>query len=301
METSWHSYPKVWNIGHPQSENLFKGPVIVQEKIDGSQFSFGIFDGELKVRSKGKEMPVDYPEKMFDKAVETVLKIKGVLKEGWTYRAEYLSKPKHNTLAYDRTPKDYLIVFDINPGYEQYLTPEGVKKEASRLDLECVPTFYKGEVNTVEKLKELLETVSYLGGQKIEGIVVKNYSQFGRDGKVVLGKHVSEKFREMNGVDWAKRNPSKTEFMQILIDQYRTEARWEKAVQHLKEAGQLENSPRDIGKLIKEAEKDFIEECKEEIMLKLWNHFSSQMVRRIRAGIPEWYKERLLKSAFKND
>ena len=30
------SYPKVWNLGHPHIENLFDGPVVVQEKVDGS-------------------------------------------------------------------------------------------------------------------------------------------------------------------------------------------------------------------------------------------------------------------------
>ena len=67
---SWHSYPKVWNLGHPSVDEIFKDDVIVEEKVDGSQFSFGRFqyeDGEtrLRIRSKGCEMILDAPQKMF--------------------------------------------------------------------------------------------------------------------------------------------------------------------------------------------------------------------------------------------
>jgi len=55
---SWHSYPKVWNLGHPNIAMLFEEDVTVEEKIDGSQFSFGIFHGELKCRSRGQQLMV---------------------------------------------------------------------------------------------------------------------------------------------------------------------------------------------------------------------------------------------------
>lgn len=42
---SFHSYPAVFNLGHKAIESLLtSGPVIVEEKIDGSQFSFGVDD-----------------------------------------------------------------------------------------------------------------------------------------------------------------------------------------------------------------------------------------------------------------
>ena len=42
ITTSWHSYPKVYAIGHAYLGALFDGEVVVTEKVDGSQFSFGI-------------------------------------------------------------------------------------------------------------------------------------------------------------------------------------------------------------------------------------------------------------------
>ena len=115
MNTSWHRYPKVYNLGHAWIKNLLIGPVTVEEKIDGSQFSFGRFGDELKVKSKSVELVLDYPEKMFELAVEQVKKVSHLLKDGYTYRAEYLSKPKHNALAYDRVPVNNLIFIDISP------------------------------------------------------------------------------------------------------------------------------------------------------------------------------------------
>jgi hypothetical protein len=52
--------------------SLLLDPVIVEEKLDGSQFSFGRFGGELKCRSKGAQPNLFAPEKMFDIAVEVV-------------------------------------------------------------------------------------------------------------------------------------------------------------------------------------------------------------------------------------
>src|SRR5437899_3064493 len=108
--SSWHSYPNVYALGHRYVTDLLLDDVIVQEKIDGSQFSFGKYtdlEGKdwMRMRSKGAEINVLAPEKMFIKAVDYVYSIFDSLTPGWTYRGEYLAKPKHNALAYDRVPK----------------------------------------------------------------------------------------------------------------------------------------------------------------------------------------------------
>ena len=59
--SSWHSYPSIFNLGHKAIERLLDGPVNVEEKIDGSQFSFGLIDGQIRVKSKSVEMNVEAP------------------------------------------------------------------------------------------------------------------------------------------------------------------------------------------------------------------------------------------------
>lgn len=298
---SWHSYPSIFNLGHRAVADLFKQSVIVEEKVDGSQFSFGIDEeGELHVRSKGAVMVLDAPEKMFQKAVDTVKELAPMLHPGWTYRAEYLQKPKHNSLAYDRTPNKYLIIFDINTGHEAYLAPSAKYYEATRLGLECVPVFSVGIVG-LQELREIIDnTVSVLGGQKIEGVVIKPlmYDQFGTDKKVLMGKFVSERFKEIHSNEWKKTNPSRGDIVDGIVGALKTEARWHKAVQHLREAGQIEDSPRDIGKLMKEVQADIEKEEAEEIKDRLFKFAMPIIRRRVTAGLAEWYKEQLLKQQF---
>ena len=296
--TSYHSYPSIYNIGHRAVQTLFDSPVLIEEKVDGSQFSFGVFNGEVKCRSKGAKLIVDAPEKMFAVAVNQVLSIKDKLIDGWTYRGEYLKTPKHNTLAYDRVPTGNIIIFDVNTGEEVYLPYADKKAEAERLGFETVPIIYEGMVQSASELRDLLERVSILGGQKIEGIVVKNYDQFGPDKKALFGKFVSEAFKEVHQGEWKKNNPTGADILQQIITSLRTPARWSKAVQHLKESGSLEGSPRDIGNLIKEAQSDIKKECMDEITKALLSYYMPQIMRGVVGGLPEWYKQQLLEGQF---
>ena len=57
---SWHSYPSIYNLGHKAVVDILNWPVMVQEKVDGSQFSFGVDDdGSILIRSKGATMYVE--------------------------------------------------------------------------------------------------------------------------------------------------------------------------------------------------------------------------------------------------
>lgn len=297
---SWHSYPSIYAIGHRAIQDLLKGPVTVEEKVDGSQFSFGVdFEGELHVRSKGAKMHVEAPERMFTKAVVTAQLLAPLLTIGYTYRCEYLAKPKHNTLAYNRIPTGHLILFDVNIAEASYLPYREKKFEADRLGLECVPQIFSGVVGSLEQFREFLNRESILGGQKIEGVVVKplNYDLFGPDKKCLMGKFVSESFKEIHGVEWKKDNPSPTDAVAAIADSVRIPARWNKAVQHLRDRGLIQDSPRDIGPLLKEVVADIETECRQEILDALWQWAWPQIRRRSTWGLPEWYKEELLKSA----
>lgn len=298
---TWSSYPKIWNFGHPQAKDLLLDDVVVQEKVDGSQFSFGVIDGVLRVRSKGAEIVVDAPPAMFKRAVETVKRLEPTLLPGCTYRGEVLDKPKHNALAYDRTPKDHIILFDITVGHEEYAAHFDVMAEGQRLGLEVVPTLFFGKITSPEFLRSFLDTTSVLGGQKIEGVVVKNYHRHGIDGKQMMGKFVSEAFKEIHSNEWKKENPSQGDVLATLIDAFRSPARWQKAVVHMEEQGKLTYSPKDIGPLIHEVQKDTLEEGREEIIEALLKWVLPHVKRTCVAGLPEWYKQRLLERQFEQE
>ena len=295
-DNSWHSYPSIYALGHRYLTELFFDGVQVEEKIDGSQFSFGCFDGELRARSKGAQINIEYPEKMFSEAVDVIKTLD--LHDGWTYRAEYLKKPKHNVLAYSRTPVKHLIVFDINTNQETYLSYEEKIAEATRIGLETVPFIFNGKIESADELLRHLDRESILGGTKIEGLVFKNYNRFGQDKKALMGKYVSEKFKEVHESEFRKENPQSGDILQSLRDSYKTEARWHKAVQHLRDRGEITDTPKDIPTLLKEVHEDIKKECEDEIKNKLYHWAISHILRSSVGGLPEWYKDQLLKKQF---
>ncbi len=299
---SWHSYPSIYNLGHRAIAELLSVPVNVEEKVDGSQFSFGVSEeGQIKIRSKGCVMHPEAPEKMFDAAAKTVRELAPMLQEGWTYRGEFLARPKHNALAYDRVPDRHIILFDVNTSEESYLDYEAKRAEAARLGLETVPLLYSGMVTDIQLFRSFLERESVLGGQKVEGVVIKprDYNLFSpNDHKVLMGKFVSEAFKEVHGGEWRKANPHPVDVITEIALDLTTPARWSKAVQHLTEAGKLEGSPRDIGALMKEVPADVEKECADEIKERLYKYAWPQIRRKITHGLPEWYKDELLKRQF---
>lgn len=294
------SYPSVRNLGHPQIAELMDGLVYVQEKVDGSQFSFGLIDGELLMRSKGAQVYPETADKLFRPAVETVLRLheEGRLKPGNIYRGEVLCRPKHNTLEYGRVPAGNIALFDVQWGEQNYADPRDLPLYAEQLGIESVPLLWYGEIEDAEAVRNFLETDSFLGGAKIEGVVIKNYERFGKDGKPLFGKHVSEAFKESHSKQWGERNPGRADVVEKLIETLRTEARWRKAIQHLAEAGELEHSPRDIGKLIAEIQRDVFEEEGVFIRDVLFEHFRRQIGRGVTSHFPEFYKNLLMSRQF---
>lgn len=298
------SYPKVYNVGHPALDGFFDDVVTVEEKIDGSQFSFWRDDDGLHFRSKRADI---YQEAagMFEAGVQDIVRLYKqsplTIKHDFVYRAEYLQKPKHNALAYDRVPNGHVILFDIMVDPERYASREMLEDEASDLSLEVVPVLLEGKINSAKDVEDLLQTESILGGQKVEGLVFKRRGNaiFGRDAKPLIAKYVSEAYREVH--QKKKYKVPRQEIINSIIEQYRVEPRWLKAVQHLRDDGVLEQSPRDIGKLIVEIQEDLKAECGEEIRKTLYNHFIGDILRGSIRGMPEWYKEQLLQLQFKED
>lgn len=131
-------------------------------------------------------------------------------------------------------------------------------------------------------------------------MVVKNYHKpfllGGQPIPIMAGKFVSEAFKEVHKREWKDKTTKGG--WELLINSYKTEARWQKAVQHLRDDGVLENSPRDIGGLIKSIQTDIVEEEKENIKEDLWKLYHKDILRATISRFPEWYKEYLLKELF---
>lgn len=297
ISTSWHSYPSPKVVGHAMIRDLLSDPVIVEEKIDGSQFSFGVFDGELKCRSKGAQLNLFAPEKMFLNGIESVKELQPLLKEGWTYRCEYLQRPKHNVLAYSRVPNKHIIILDINDGHETYLSYSDKAAEANRIGLEVTPLLFEGVITEPQTIRDFMGRKSVLGGAKIEGVVIKNYKRFTMDGKVQMGKFVAEEFKEIHNGDWRERHPKGNDIVQVLSDKFKSPARWNKAIIHLKERGLIKNEMSDLQHLFPEVVRDVKEECEAEIKDVLFEWAWENISRAVTGGLPQFYEEKLMKES----
>jgi hypothetical protein len=287
-------------LGHKGLEHLWEGTVIVQEKIDGSQNSFGLDEtGMLSVKSRTHDITLDVSG-MWKPALEYLDTIKDKLYPGWTYRGEFLGKPHHNALVYSRTPTNYIMLYDIDKGDQDYLGPVELAEEAHRIGLECVPllaVYTEGQPD-VKELMAFLERGSILGGVKIEGIVCKNYALYGADHKVIMGKLVSKDFQEKNN---SKQRSEGKDFIELLSAKYATEARWRKAVQHLREAGTIHGVPQDIPLVMKEIDEDLEKEYGDEIKETIFKHFFPLMKKIVKRGSAEWYKELLEQEKLERD
>lgn len=293
---SWTSYPKIYNVGHPAVKDLLLVPVRIEEKVDGSQFSFCRNGGDLLVRSRGRQFDINAPDDLFRSACETVKGLADRLHNGWTYRGEVLKGPRHNTLTYGRAPNGNVILFDIATGDQEYAARDVVESEAERLGLEVVPCYMAGgSIVSRDDLDEFMERESILGG-RIEGVVFKQVDQqlYGADGKPLMAKHVSEAFKETHTKAWRKEHPTKGDIADRLADAFMSKMRWEKAVQHLRDSGELKHTPQDIGPLLRELHADADAEIADEAKEMLWQHYRKNLLRAISRGFPEWYKERLL-------
>lgn len=298
------SYPKVINLGNPKTENALIGEVIVQCKIDGSQFRVMRSEDGIKIGTRRTDI-TETPEKLFIEGWEYIQSIKDVLLKypiNTCFYFEYLSTPKHNTLKYDRVPKNHLVLFDcIKDG--KWVDRDTLVFIAMDLGVDVIPQLYKGIIKNIDELYEILnEHEPWLGGDMEEGLVIKNYNQeIDFCGKIIplFTKLVQDKFKEKHQTnpDWA----SKKDFIQLLSDELLSDARYEKSYQRLRDEGKITGELSDIGLLMKEVSLDIIEEEKENIMVKLWNKFGTTIVKNATKGIPNWYKEKLLKNVKEND
>jgi hypothetical protein len=303
-------YPKVRTVGHREIAALLEGPVIIQEKVDGSNFTFGkTSDGELFAMSRAQRLDFSRPEKMFAPALEHVQAIAHKIPDGYAFRCEYLRSNKHNVLAYTRAPKNHLVLFEaeqqratggwLNIGDERSF----LENTASEFDIDLVPEFFNGYCTLeqlVEQVKEYHTRRSFLGLCLVEGVVIKNFNRFTPDGSILVGKLVREQFKEQH--THVKRATGEIPDKVTAIGaQFGGPERWQKAVQFLRDQGKLTDSPEDIPALLRRVQEDVEAEGLDDIKEALWKQFKGAIFKGCRQGLPEWYKAKVVPDVMKGE
>lgn len=289
-------YNHIFTLGARGTENILDDYVVVQEKVDGSQFRWGIDEyGEFVVASKSVPINPDCPPGMFKEATDHVRSIyntKGAWRNVFLY-GEVLQRPRHNVLKYNEVPTNHIVLFDVYDARDGTYKPKQLQYYAEWWGVDSIPVLCDGSKLTYEQLEDMLERESYLGGQKIEGVVIKNYNQkifMNNAMHYLYAKLVRQEFKEhVQG----RRESTPKETIDSMVQGYRTEARWKKAMIHLDEQGLLLHEPKDIGPLIKEVLND-IDSEKEDITDFVMKRVMSMIHKEATKGFPEWYKRQLM-------
>lgn len=283
------SYPSIERWDHYRVADVFDGPVLIQEKIDGSQFSAQLIDGELHFRSKGATKYLGDKDALFSKTMAHLDSVKGLMNEGFIYRGEAMCSPKHNSLQYERAPKGNFVLYDIELPDGSFLPNDHIAYHAGLIGVDYAPTYHVGEISK-DGIDRFLGETPLLGGKFTEGFVIKNYAKRSGDGKVKMAKYVRPEFKEIHANEWKVTNPSRGDIIEGIIAGLSTDARRQKALQHLREAGLLENEYKDIPKVLNEIKTDILKEEEDEIKNALFKHFWADIARGVTRGVPEWYK-----------
>ena len=107
------SYQKIQQPYKEEVKDIYDGYVIIEEKLDGSQFRIEInTDGSINCGSHHQDMVIDGDFKLgVDNAQHIFANYKPEVK--MTIFCEYFKKPKQNTIAYAKLPIHNLIIFDV--------------------------------------------------------------------------------------------------------------------------------------------------------------------------------------------
>jgi len=297
------SYQKIAGIHRPEVVGVLDDHVIIEEKIDGSQFRIEIDgDGNISCGSHHQELNmVDNNFKLgCDQAVKTFHGVREPDKI-ITIFSEYLAKPKQNQIPYSRVPKNNFIIFDVKIG-DKMLDREEKERFAFNYGCEVVPLLWRGHGSefTDEVREKLLKTKSILGHQKgydrIEGIVIKAYDRkFNFDeghslaGHFMCTKIVNDSFKETKKI----KSPKGDNKLEGILESVRSVPRWNKAVQTLTELGELNGEMKDIGLITRRVMTDLQEEEEETIKNELYKLFGKDILKASVQGLSTWYQNKL--------
>ena len=305
------AYPSIATLNIKSTRSWLEGDnykYYIEEKIDGSQLSIIVDnDGKLSFYNKNKRAGTN---NSFEKAI-TMLSFKydgkNILNPNYIYHGESVCRIKHNVCAYERTPKNYFILYDIfDNTLNEYVSLDVKRLEAERVGFELVQILYQNtdpNQNPYEICNKLINDIeneeikSVLGGT-IEGIVLKHHAFIEKD-KCVSSKLklVTTNFKERHTVKQPKAELSADEFLTSLGNSFCTEARFHKAYQHLVESNSINpesirNSDKD--KIIMELNSDFDKEYKGELKELLYTEFSPLLKKLAREGAGNWYTKTYL-------
>ena len=270
----------------------------IQEKVDGSQFSFYNDGKTLRFFNRGKKKLPPYagPFKRTANALSHLDFPTGVV-----FHGEAIGSRQHNVLTYGRMPRYGFVLFGAERD-NKHLTPSELTKLAKETDLELAPIIYVNKdesVDPYEKICELMQErlQSFLGGDA-EGMVLKHLSYTNSKGEVCASKFkfVYPKFQEVHKNKRTKHVETVDGFLEGLVTWFPLQPRLSKAAFRLRDNGKIdidsddpETRRRNGTRVKRELRRDLEKECEQLIKDELWVFFSKRILDAAVEGAVEEY------------
>lgn len=253
-------YPKIYTLGSPENEGMLNNIVVCESKIDGANFRCRYLPEEDRLVFGSRNQTLVNPGPTSWKAVRSYQKAFELYKDkfipGVIYYSESMQK---HTLQYDNIPDTIgYDVYDIER--EEFYNWKAAKAAFEQIGIPFINVHFEkpGSEVTVEELKQLIKTSPYRK-EGDEGIVLKCYSKKNVFGRPLFAKIVDDLFKEENKKVFRGGLPIASNDEYEVIDRYLTDARFNKAIMHLKEQGEVIDMPL-IPKLYKYIGDDILSE-----------------------------------------
>ena len=196
-------YQHVERYGTDEVNGIEFGECLIFPKIDGTNGSVWMEEGQIKAGSRNRELSLDNDNAGFYAYVLSSENIKGYLAKHPTHRlyGEFLVPHSLKTYRQDAWRRFYVFDVCIDKDQEsvEYIPYEIYKPMLEEFDLDYIPPLAKINNATYDSLVKLLEKNTFLvddGEGTGEGIVVKNYDFYNKYKRQTWAKIVTAEFKE---------------------------------------------------------------------------------------------------------
>lgn len=188
-----HLYDLYNKKGQEFIEKLFNTYVTVNEKMDGSAFIFerSLENGKLKFYKRDQRNPISIVDRTLMKYYETPIQyieslpphILSKIPRGWKFGLEYFSNPQPVEIAYDRIPRNNLILSYVHVIEEAGTVARTIQEKekldewADLLGIERPPIIFQGNLEEEQKNK-ILEFLRTPFNELIEEFKTKSFVRF---------------------------------------------------------------------------------------------------------------------------
>lgn len=228
-------YQHIERFGNTEVDCIELGITYIFPKIDGTNGSVWLENGEIKAGSRNRELSLEKDNAGFYQWVLSNDKIKAYLTENPTHRlyGEWLVPHSLKTYREDAWRRFY--IFDITIDKEndeiEYIPYELYSEKLESFGLDYIPLLVKYKNGDYERFMNQLKQNTFLvkDGEGIgEGIVIKNYDFYNKYNRQTWAKIVGSEFKEKHIKEFGSNEIELTMLEEKIAEEFLTESFIEK-------------------------------------------------------------------------